>query len=1194
MDDEAAVPAGEPSPHDTLPPTEPDSFDDQLDDWNLDAPSQSEVRRDAVDDDRPEDVRTTEWFSLEEEAHEEDDAPPALPRRNHHVTAVVVSHDGSVWLPAVLTTLASQSRPIDAGIGVDTGSVDGSEGLLTESFGPDRTLVVGHKTGFGDAVREGLGVLERPEHEPFTPEFLEWVWLLHDDSAPNSRCLENLLNTADDNPSAAVLGPKILGWHDRRLLLEAGVTVTGSGRRVTNLDKREHDQGQKDGVRDVLAVSSAGMLVRREVWDRLDGFNPALPLFRDDMDFCWRAHRAGERVLIATDAVIHHREASAHGRRADDLAPRPHRADREAAVHVLLAQSSALAGPFVALRLFLGALVRAAVYLLGKDVAAARDEVGGVLSVALHPSRLRASRARINRTATEPASAVRPLRASTAQQVGQALEAVGGVLTTSGAGEGTGSVSALDSGPVGDDADFMDDGSAGFLRRMLLRPSVLMVLALVAIAVIGTRGLWLGDGVIQGGALLPAPPGAGDLSEAYRQAWHDVGPGSTVPAPPYLMAIAATAFFLLGKAPLAVTLLLLLGIPIAGWSAFYALRGLVSSTWFRVWAGLAYAMLPAMTGAVASGRIGTTMVAIVLPFVIRSLVRIWQSQGTVRRSAGTALLVAIVLSVAPSLWIVLVAGAILALVWRWRSKGDVDRNVLARLAIALLVPILLLLPWTIYLFTHPVLLLLEPGISSPTITDPGLKPWDVLLLHPGGPGMVPLWVTIGIVIAGFVAFLRRDRLHVIVPIGVLGGLALLMGLLQTMFLVTPPSSTVMVRPWPGQATLLLGLAMIAAAAIAVDGLRARMAGSSFTLGQPLAAVVGVLAILAPVATAGFYAVGLQQAISKSPASQVPAFVAADSESAQAPRTLVIDDDSAGRVRYSLLTGPGPLLGDAETSPPQEVWAQIDPYVAAMASGRGGDEMAALAGYGIRYVVLSPGSSRELIPTLDGEPGLRRLSSSKGEVLWRVAGTTSRARVVEGDKQTPIGLAPDGTVTADPYIAQAMPDGEGERVLVTGAQQDGGWQAYSTDAQGNRQDLGGVAGPGVMEWAQGFSVPGGTPKVTVSYDGRSRSLWMWFELIVLFVLVVLALPERRRLDPDPDIDDPEPEAFESTTVAGSAADNGEAVESTSAEDEVVHRDDVDAEIAEMDAAAAEAADASSAASSTASSDNGPDGPSTREV
>ncbi len=248
---------------------------------------------------------------------------PALPRREHHVTAVVVSHDGAVWLPAVLTTLAAQTRPPDAAVGVDTGSVDASPDLLHTSFGAERTLRLDHTVGFGQAVRAGLAHLGPRTHEPFAPEVVSWVWLLHDDSAPDAHCLERLLDTADDNPSVAVLGPKVLGWHDRRLLLEAGVTVTGSGRRVTGLERREHDQGQHDGIRDVLAVSSAGMLVRRDVWEALAGFDPSLPLFRDDLDFCWRAHRMGERVMVATDAVIHHREASAHGRRADDIAPQP-------------------------------------------------------------------------------------------------------------------------------------------------------------------------------------------------------------------------------------------------------------------------------------------------------------------------------------------------------------------------------------------------------------------------------------------------------------------------------------------------------------------------------------------------------------------------------------------------------------------------------------------------------------------------------------------------------------------------------------------------------------------------------------------------------------------------------------------------------------------------------------------------------
>jgi GT2 family glycosyltransferase len=1071
----------------------------------------------------------TEWFSVEDYLAMED-AGPVLPRRDHHVTAVVVSHDGAVWLPAVLTTLAHQTRPPDTAVGVDTGSVDASPDLLTSSFGPERTVRLDHRVGFGEAVRTGLAHLGARAREPFTPEAVEWVWLLHDDSAPDVNCLAALLDTADDNPSAAVLGPKILGWHDRRLLLEAGVTIGRSGRRITGLERREHDQGQHDGVRDVLAVSSAGMLVRRDVWDALEGYDPSLPLFRDDLDFCWRAHRRGERVLIATTATLHHREASAHGRRADDIAPRPHRADREAAVHVLLAHAAAFAAPFVALRLFLGSLIRSAGYLLGKDVDAARDEVGAVLALALHPSKVRASQALVQRTATEPASVVRSLRPSTGAQFRQGLEALAGVLTTSGVSTPAASVSALDSGPTGEDVDYLDDGSGGLMRRILMSPGVLLSLALIVVAVVGTRGLWLGDGVLQGGALMPSPPGAGDLWQTYREAWHDVGPGSTTPSPPYLVAVTLVAFVLLGKAPVAVTVLLLLGVPLAGWAAYVALRGLVPGRAIRFWAAAAYALLPAMTGAVASGRIGTTIAAVILPFALRSLVRISGPGGTLRRSAGTAILVAVVLSVAPALWLVLVVAGVLGAVHLRRTQGTSARPVLGRLALGLLAPLVLLLPWSASLFVHPTLLLLEPGINGTAITDPALKPWYVLLLHPGGPGMTPMWISLGIVLAGLLALLRTERLRVIGAFAVLGGLALVMGLLQSMVLVTPPGGSLDIRPWPGQATLLLGLALLTMAAVAVDGLRSRFAGASFTLGQPIAAAVAVLALLAPVLSAVWFASGLDAVVRKAPASSVPAFVAADAESAQAPRTLVLAADVAGRVKYTLMNGAGPTLGDAETGPPAEAWDALDPYVAAMTSGRGGDEIEALAGYGIRYVVLAQGTTGELIPTLDAEPGLRRLSSSGGEVLWRVAGVTSRARLVTEAKQTPVGIAPQGTTDADPYLDQAMPDGTGARTLVTGAAVDGAWQAVGPDGA-----LDPVPGPGLLSWSQGFTVPEGSPSVTVSFDASARSRWLWLELIVLLALGVMALPERRREDPDPDLDDLPDDGASGPASRPSAAD-----------------------------------------------------------
>ncbi|KPC86047.1 hypothetical protein ADL35_12875, partial [Streptomyces sp. NRRL WC-3753] len=60
------------------------------------------------------------------------------------------------------------------------------------------------------------------------------------------------------------------------------------------------------------------MLIRRDVYEELGGFDRALPLMRDDVDLCWRAQAAGHRVLIAPDAVLRHAEAASRERRTVD------------------------------------------------------------------------------------------------------------------------------------------------------------------------------------------------------------------------------------------------------------------------------------------------------------------------------------------------------------------------------------------------------------------------------------------------------------------------------------------------------------------------------------------------------------------------------------------------------------------------------------------------------------------------------------------------------------------------------------------------------------------------------------------------------------------------------------------------------------------------------------------------------------
>ena len=164
---------------------------------------------------------------------------------------------------------------------------------MRDSFGAERITYAPSGTGFGEAVRLGLESMPRTD----------WIWLLHDDSSVLPGTLSGLLDTATSATDIAMVGPKIREWPSLRRLLEVGVTVTSAGARETGLETGEPDAGQHDRPRDVLAVNTAGMLVRRDVWDELGGLDPDLPLHFDDVDLGWRLARAGYRTRTAPTAV---------------------------------------------------------------------------------------------------------------------------------------------------------------------------------------------------------------------------------------------------------------------------------------------------------------------------------------------------------------------------------------------------------------------------------------------------------------------------------------------------------------------------------------------------------------------------------------------------------------------------------------------------------------------------------------------------------------------------------------------------------------------------------------------------------------------------------------------------------------------------------------------------------------------------
>ncbi|WP_406344203.1 glycosyltransferase [Streptomyces sp. NBC_00648] len=1056
-------------------------------------------------------------------------ATPEFPR--HVVTAVLVSHDGARWLPDALAGLLGQERPVQSAYAADTGSADDSARLVTEALGADRVLHLARRTGFGAAVDEAVrsaGVLG-PEELPYLkrpsgwdpvsrswrddtydlPELphgepVQWLWLLHDDCAPAPDALAELLRVADSDAYAAIVGPKLRGWYDRKQLLEVGVSIARSGRRWTGLDRREQDQGQHDQVRPVLSVSSAGMLIRRDVWEELGGFDRRLPLMRDDVDLCWRAHAAGHSVLVAPEAVVRHAEAAARERRTVDCAGRsavdPHRVDKAGAVYTMLVNSRPAALPYVFLRIVVGTVLRTLAYLLGKAPGQAVDEIMGLSATLLRPGRILAGRRRRGKSGVE-ASELRPLFPPPGATVRATVEQVAVGLGAGAEDTGGSRHGAVESGPGGDDADFLEIEQFARLKKIARKPAPVLFALLLLISLAACREL-LGGGALSGGALLPAPSGVGDLWGRYADAWHPIGTGGTQTAPPYLAAIAALAALCFGSTGFALTLLLVCSVPLAGLTAYFASRPLVESRLLRAWAAVAYALLPAATGALATGRLGTAVLAVLLPLIARAGVTAagfrGEGRGSWRATWTYALLLTSAMAFTPVVWPVAALLGAVVLVLR---RDDITAYGLRFLA-AVGTPLLILAPWSLTLLTGPSGFFREAGLEYGKGSASAL---DLLGASPGGPKTVGGLLLVGFVLAALAALLRGEREF---AIRTAWAVAL------TGFLFAALSNN---SGWAGPATLLYGLALIAAAVLGAEGAKERVAAHGFGWRQPVAALIALAAAVAPlIAAGGWMLSGADGPLERRDPVQVPAFVAEESGTRDQARTLVLGGASAAKVSYTLVRGSGGRLGDAELAASGGSDPRLDKVVANLVAGSGADQSSQLSGFAVRYVLVRDGAPRTFGRVLDTTPGLSRLSQLDGSALWRVDRQVARAVIVPpaasagaqtGSAQAG-GAAEPVAVAADPVdVHTKIPAGPVDRVLRLADRAAPGWTA-TLDGKPLKKTT-------VDGWAQGFQLPADGGRLDITYDAPfTHTAWIWAQSLLALVLVVLALPgRRRRIDDD---------------------------------------------------------------------------------
>jgi len=219
------------------------------------------------------------------------------------VSAMVVNHDSG---DALVRCVASLRRAgVKEVIVVDNSSRDGSFARLAAEDHDAVLVPSGSNLGYGRGMNLGVARAHG-----------EVLLVCNPDLVIEEGAVDSLLCALADNADVAVVGPKVLGVDGARypsarrfpsLVDAAGHAAFGLIRPDNPFTRRyQLADDDLDRERAVDWVSGACMAIRREAFASVGGFDPGYFMYVEDLDLCWRLHRAGWRVLYVPKAVVTH------------------------------------------------------------------------------------------------------------------------------------------------------------------------------------------------------------------------------------------------------------------------------------------------------------------------------------------------------------------------------------------------------------------------------------------------------------------------------------------------------------------------------------------------------------------------------------------------------------------------------------------------------------------------------------------------------------------------------------------------------------------------------------------------------------------------------------------------------------------------------------------------------------------------
>ncbi len=211
------------------------------------------------------------------------------------VSIIIVNYNGCDHLKENLDSLFNLEYKNFEVIFVDNNSQDNSVKYVKENYNKLKIYVLDKNHGFSQGNNIAMAKTKG-----------KYIILLNPDTCVEKNWLSEMVKVAQSSHKAGIVGCKQIDFENRNILGFCGSTSDKFGN-VSEFGDREKEKGHFNIQTKAFFITGACLLFKRELYEKMQLFDPTYFMYYEDVDFCWRAWIYGYDVIYSPKPIIYHK-----------------------------------------------------------------------------------------------------------------------------------------------------------------------------------------------------------------------------------------------------------------------------------------------------------------------------------------------------------------------------------------------------------------------------------------------------------------------------------------------------------------------------------------------------------------------------------------------------------------------------------------------------------------------------------------------------------------------------------------------------------------------------------------------------------------------------------------------------------------------------------------------------------------------